>query len=589
MFGGTSRRDASARARSGTVGRVPVREPTVPTYRGRMAERVRRRKPPARVPDQDEGLGQRQPAPLNPMAQLQRQVGNRVVAQFVQAVTVQRAREGDGPSTEVGIIQQQLNGVGASPRLAITGRFDPQTTTAAKAFQKRLIAEGVKGVTEDGVVEGVTHAQLKARAPSVNVSANDTVVIGPGQSQADLDNPAGGTHAQLQLKSKGVAVKELQERLNNSGKAGKALTVDGKFGPRTDAGLKLFQSSVPLPATGIADPTTWAKLETAGAATQGHVEFDWHEEVEGVKNVGTTASYDWKLTKTALNISLGIAFHKKQSGVDGRISQWLSDIKEIWSTFAAVNQDDPKKKKMNINFEAKRGAGHDVDVYRFDPKAKTRAERLESRSDSGTWYTIDDRRSMAPHEFGHLIGLADEYNRTEEHYRQVTGEEPGVGTPAGLEADATKMAADIKAKLPLDDTLTAPIEARNDKRWGARLAAVVASLNGQQGGFSRFVAQKYAQANGGASVYADIQAAFLAKGVPGFQGNLSASVTPFLYSNNSLMGNMTTTPARGGGGKGAPAHEHPIEPRHVQPFINILAREWTLQSGKADKWKAERR
>ena len=32
-----------------------------------------------------------------------------------------------------------------------------------------------------------------------------------------------------------------------------------------------------------------------------------------------------------------------------------SDIKEIWSTFKAVNQSDPKKKSMDLNFEAKRG------------------------------------------------------------------------------------------------------------------------------------------------------------------------------------------------------------------------------------------
>ncbi|MDO9456257.1 peptidoglycan-binding protein [Nocardioides sp.] len=551
-----------------------------------MADRARR-KPPSRVPDQEETAGPPRRAPIDPIAMMQRQVGNRVVGQLVQAMTVQRVKEGDGPTPEVGHVQQQLNVVGAVPRLAITGRFDDATTAAAKSFQRKLIAEGVKGVTENGVVDGVTHDQLGTRAPVVEISKRKVVVAGPGQSQADLDNPALGTHAALKVKDRGVAVKELQERLNNSGKAGKALTVDGRFGPLTDGALKLFQTSVPLPATGIADPTTWAKLETAGAATQGHVEFDWHEEVEGVKNVGTTASYDWKLSKTALTISLGIAFHKKSAGVDGRISQWLADIKEIWSTFKAVNQDDPKKLSMDIDFEAKRGAGHDVDVHHHDPKAKTKAQKAASRSNSGTWYTVDERRSMAPHEFGHLIGLADEYNRTEEHYRQVTGEEPNVGAFAGSEADATKMAADIKARLPLDDVVAAPVKASNDERWGAKLAAVVAPLS--QGAFSRFVAQQYAKANGGASVYADIQAAFAAVSVPGFQGNLSASVTPFLYSNNGLMGNMVTTPEKGGGGAAAGAHEHPIEPRHVQPFVNILAREWALQNGKADKWTPERR
>ena len=83
-------------------------------------------------------------------------MGNRAVAAFVNALAIQRVKEGDGPSHDVGVIQQQLNAVGAAPRLAITGRFDAATTTATKAFQKKLITEKVVGVTEDGIVDGVT-------------------------------------------------------------------------------------------------------------------------------------------------------------------------------------------------------------------------------------------------------------------------------------------------------------------------------------------------------------------------------------------------------------------------------------------------
>jgi peptidoglycan hydrolase-like protein with peptidoglycan-binding domain len=549
-----------------------------------MADRAHRA-PQPRLPGPAGGPAHR--APEHRIAALQRQVGNRVVADYVRALAVQRVKEGDGPTPDIGVIQQQLNHVGASPRLAITGRFDAATTTAAKVFQKKLITEGVAGVTEDGIVDGVTHAQLKTRAPSVSVSGNDTVVNGPGNTQVP-SNPAAGTHSQLQVGAKGVAVKELQERLNNSGVAGKKLAVDGVFGPKTDGGLKAFQGTVPLPATGIADPATWAKLETAGAATQGHVEFDWLEEVEGVKGVGLTAAYDWKLSKTALSITANINFRKKHAGVDGRINQWLGDIKEIWSTFQAVNDSDPKRKSMDLNFEAKRGKGHDVDVFQFDPKLP-KAKRAQSRSDSGTWYAIDKDRSLAPHEFGHLIGLADEYNRTEEHYLNVTGEEPSVGAVAGVAADATKLAGDIKGKLPLDDKIAAPA-ATDDPAWGANLAGIInPKLGTKQGGFSRLVAQEYATANAGASVYGDIQKAFSDKGVTGFHENFRLCVTPFLYSNRSLMGTMETTPAKGDGGKGAPAHQHPIEPRHVQPYVNLLAKEWALQTGKADKWVPERR
>lgn len=552
-----------------------------------MTERARRGRP---EPAGAQAVAKNTRATAYGLAALQQQVGNRAVAAYVQALAVQRLKEGDGPSHDVGVIQQQLNAVGATPRLAITGRFDAATTTATKKFQKGLIAAGVAGVTENGEVTGVTHAQLKLAAPSVKISGNDTVITGPGNTQVPL-NPALGTHVTLQAGVKGVAVQELQQRLNNSGKpTGKKLVVDGVFGPRTDKALKEFQTSVPVAATGIADPGTWAKLEVAGAASQGHVEFDWREEVEGVKNVGLRAAYDWKLSKTALNVSVGINFQKKQAGVDAKIGQWLADIKEIWSTFKAVNHSDPKKKSMNLDFAAKRGGSdHTVNVFQFDSTLPL-AQKANSRSSSSTWYTIDPRRSMAPHEFGHLIGLADEYNRTEEHYIAVTGEEPSVGDPTGDAAKAPTIAAKIKAEIPLTDVLAAPIAPANDARWGAKLAAAVnGPLGTKQGGYSRLVAQEYAKANAGASVYTDIQAAFNAKGVTGFKENFRLSVTPFLYSNSSLMGTMQTTPAKGGGGLKAADHEHPIEPRHVQPFVTLLAKEWTLQTGKADVWKPERR
>ena len=152
--------------------------------------------------------------------------------------------------------------------------------------------------------------------------------------------------------------------------------------------------------------------------------------------------------------------------------------------------------------------------------------KAESRSDSGTWYTIDDRRGMAPHEFGHLIGLADEYNRTEEHYVDVTGEEPASATPSGTAASAKTAADNIKAEVPLTDTPAAPVAAADDKRWGANLAAVVhKELGSVQGGFSRLVAQQYTKKNG-SDAYLDIQAAFVAKGVTGFQENQSAGCHP---------------------------------------------------------------
>ncbi len=58
---------------------------------------------------------------------------------------------------------------------------------------------------------------------------------------------------------------------------------------------------------------------------------------------------------------------------------------------------------------------------------------------------------MAAHEFGHLIGLADEYNRDEGQFLAVTGQEPPVGKVAGDPAKATQLAKDIKKAMPIAD------------------------------------------------------------------------------------------------------------------------------------------
>jgi hypothetical protein len=204
----------------------------------------------------------------------------------------------------------------------------------------------------------------------------------------------------------------------------------------------------------------------------------------------------------------------------------------------------PNKPSVDLDFETRDGGNHHtVNVYQYDPKLAG-ADRARSRSNIGNWYTIDSRRSLAPHEFGHLIGLADEYNRTEEHYVTVTGEEPPIGDMAGEATDAARIASAIKAELPLNDC---PIPPPGDERWGSNLAAVITrALGRNQGGFSRLVAQEYEKTYG-ITVYDDIKQAFRAVGVHRDQDNLKRCVTPFLYSNRGLMGTQTTVPPTGGG------------------------------------------
>ena len=56
----------------------------------------------------------------------------------------------------------------------------------------------------------------------------------------------------LKVGSKGNWVKALQKKLG--------VTADGAFGPKTQAALKAYQTKHGIPATGITDAKTWAKL-----------------------------------------------------------------------------------------------------------------------------------------------------------------------------------------------------------------------------------------------------------------------------------------------------------------------------------------
>jgi len=376
-------------------------------------------------------------------------------------------------------------------------------------------------------------------------------------------------HPSLTKKDSGVAVSELQQRLNSSpiftpaalkarkqagGVALRKLSVDGKFGDKTHEALRLFQHSVAVPETGVADTATWAKLEKAGTATRGRTEFAWREEVEGVTNVGVTAKYNWKLSASRLLITVGINF-KKADGKPShhpRVNDWIADIADVWSVFGAVNKAKPKE-KANIDIRAQRGTDFDVTVVVDSPANP-------GRSDAANWHTGDLRRGLAPHEFGHMLGFADEYNRPDEAYVKTTGEEPTVGSVTGSAAGAKTLAQSIQAQIPLTDNT------------GAALATVISSstIAGTQGGYSRLVAQEYRTLTG-TDLVTDIRQAFAAKGITGFDTNKSMAVEPFLSSSQSIMGTMTTVPAKRGAK--VAEHDHPIQPRHVEPFIDIIRRE----------------
>lgn len=65
----------------------------------------------------------------------------------------------------------------------------------------------------------------------------------------------------LKAGQKGQEVKRLQQLLNQRLSPSPNLSVDGDFGARTEAAVRLYQASVGLGIDGVVGPRTWAALE----------------------------------------------------------------------------------------------------------------------------------------------------------------------------------------------------------------------------------------------------------------------------------------------------------------------------------------
>jgi len=79
-----------------------------------------------------------------------------------------------------------------------------------------------------------------------------TSTLSPGCTQVDLLVRGDGVDTPC------AAVEQLQVRLVTFGAV---LTIDGEFGPNTEAAVKAFQADQGLPVTGQVDPATWTALQ----------------------------------------------------------------------------------------------------------------------------------------------------------------------------------------------------------------------------------------------------------------------------------------------------------------------------------------
>jgi zinc D-Ala-D-Ala carboxypeptidase len=106
------------------------------------------------------------------------------------------------------------------------------------------------------------------RAHSLRLLIVTTALALTGVTAVQLASPAPAAHADacytwnrtLRRGMSGSDVRQLQIRVAGYPGFGNVLSIDGAFGPATEAAVKRFQSAYGLAADGIAGPQTYAKL-----------------------------------------------------------------------------------------------------------------------------------------------------------------------------------------------------------------------------------------------------------------------------------------------------------------------------------------
>ena len=115
-------------------------------------------------------------------------------------------------------------------------------------------------------------------------------------------------------------------------------------------------------------------------------------------------------------VHVDVAF-KPDEGLTYDLGKWQTQIADVWNRFALTNsngQEYPVKFDLRNQSRAER-------TVQVTQNANPGTYAAPDRAYSDKWYPVM-RDTIAPHEFGHLVGLADEYERTAEDYTSVTGD-----------------------------------------------------------------------------------------------------------------------------------------------------------------------
>jgi hypothetical protein len=287
-------------------------------------------------------------------------------------------------------------------------------------------------------------------------------------------------------------------------------------------------------------------LELIGRTDAGRFEnMQMQHMTEGATTI-VRGRFEWTLTEDKLDVQVPVHFQPDE-GVTVPLDLWNGQIFNTWNLFW-IKESGGRRIDLRMSL---RNDSSDARKIKVIENTKPGEYDYPDRANAGKWYPVMPE-DTAPHEFGHLIGLPDEYQRTREDFETITGQ-----TKTGPENTSGKTEAAIATEL--NTALTSdPVDERPAKASRVlRSVGLIASGRPQQGDFAQKVMTEYDKANTPHLLPA-------LQGLP--EGTNWTLLTVFSYASGTTMGNP--------GVVGITEHEHPVEPRHLREFTAIVANRW---------------
>lgn len=286
-------------------------------------------------------------------------------------------------------------------------------------------------------------------------------------------------------------------------------------------------------------------------ASAGTFENEFKQDMTEGETTHGHGLYNYALHRDRLDVDVPIKF-TPDPGVTIPFSLWNGQITATWNKFAAV---EPAGRKVPINMTMRNDSGADREVVVH--KNKDPAKWWEDRANAGEFY-LQMKADTVPHEFGHFIGLQDEYQRKHGDFKKLVGQPPAGPLNTSGKSELA-IAKELHAALYLEDaTKRAPEATRVLTSVG-----LIAGGSPQQGDFAQAVKRAYDKEYGG--WFSDDLIEAMRDQLPERQKWTIQSV--FSFASRSIMGDP-------GGLGGVQPHDHAVEPRHLREFVAIVKGAW---------------